>query len=92
MRRVAPRRSPVARCRYAVSLKVDTQADGGEQKVEVVSTRAVLNNLWLTALNQLQPTYVQVPGRQAVLASRLLAWIKAGTLNIWPYFHHETRA
>jgi hypothetical protein len=30
---------------------------------------AVLTNLWLTALNQLQPTYVQ-SGRQAELAPR----------------------
>jgi hypothetical protein len=55
-----------------------------------VSAR-VLTNLWLTALNQLQPTYVRV-GRQAELAPRLLA-IKAGTLlNIWLYFHHGTHA
>jgi hypothetical protein len=26
-----------------------------------VSARAVLTNLWLTALNQLQPTYVRCP-------------------------------
>jgi hypothetical protein len=32
---------------------------------------AVLTNLWLTALNQLQPTYVR-SGRQAELAPRLL--------------------
>jgi hypothetical protein len=51
---------------------------------------AVLTNLWLTALNQLQPT--RVSGSQAELAPRLLA-IKAGTLlNIWLYFHHGTHA
>jgi hypothetical protein len=49
---------------------------------------AVLTNLWLTALNQLQPTYVRCPGRLAGLAL-----IKAGTLlNIWLYFHHGTHA
>jgi hypothetical protein len=52
--------------------------------------RAVLTNLWLTALNQLQPHTSGV--RKAELAPRLLA-IKAGTLlNIWLYFHHGTHA
>jgi hypothetical protein len=34
--------------------------DDDEQKVEVGQC-AVLTNLWLTALNQLQPTYVRCP-------------------------------
>jgi hypothetical protein len=48
---------------------------------------AVLTNLWLTALNQLQPTYVRCPeGKPSWLPD---CWIKAGTLlNIWLYFHH----
>jgi hypothetical protein len=42
---------------------------------------AVLTNLWLTALNQLQP--VRCP-RQAELAPQTACLIKAGTLlNIW---------
>jgi hypothetical protein len=71
---------------------VDTQDDDDdEQKVEGGSVReAVLTNLWLTALNQLQP-HVR-SGRQAELAPRPLAF-KAGTLlNIWLYFHHGTHA
>jgi hypothetical protein len=49
-----------------------------------VSARAVLTNLWLTALNQLQPTYVQCPEGRAGSDCPL---IKAGTLlNIWLYF------
>jgi hypothetical protein len=53
---------------------------------------AVLTNLWLTALNQLQPTYVRCP--EGKPAPRLPAClIKAGTLlNIWLYFHHGTHA
>jgi hypothetical protein len=49
-----------------------------------VSARAVLTNLWLTALNQLQPTYVRCPeGKPSWLPDCL---IKAGTLlNIWLY-------
>jgi hypothetical protein len=56
-----------------------------------VSARAVLTNLWLTALNQLQPTYVRCPeGKPSWLPDCL---IKAGTLlNIWLYFHHGTHA
>jgi hypothetical protein len=52
---------------------------------------AVLTNLWLTALNQLQPTYVRCPeGKPSWLPDCL---IKAGTLlNIWLYFHHGTHA
>jgi hypothetical protein len=51
---------------------------------------AVLTNLWLTALNQLQP-YVRC--RKASRAgSQTACLIKAGTLlNIWLYFHHGTR-
>jgi hypothetical protein len=53
---------------------------------------AVLTNLWLTALNQLQPTYVRCPeGKPSWLQTACL--IKAGTLlNIWLYFHHGTHA
>jgi hypothetical protein len=53
---------------------------------------AVLTNLWLTALNQLQPTYVRC--RKASRAgSQTACLIKAGTLlNIWLYFHHGTHA
>jgi hypothetical protein len=52
---------------------------------------AVLTNLWLTALNQLQPTYVRCP--EAELAPQTACLIKAGTLlNIWLYFHHGTHA
>jgi hypothetical protein len=72
---------------------VDTQDDDDdEQKVEGGSVReAVLTNLWLTALNQLQPTYVRCPeGKPSWLPDCL---IKAGTLlNIWLYFHHGTHA
>jgi hypothetical protein len=51
---------------------------------------AVLTNLWLTALNQLQPTYVRCPeGKPSWLPDCL---IKAGTLlNIWLYFHQDAR-
>jgi hypothetical protein len=53
---------------------------------------AVLTNLWLTALNQLQPTYVRCPeGKPSWPQTACL--IKAGTLlNIWLYFHHGTHA
>jgi hypothetical protein len=52
---------------------------------------AVLTNLWLTALNQLQPTYVRCPASRA--GSQTACLIKAGTLlNIWLYFHHGTHA
>jgi hypothetical protein len=68
---------------------VDTQDDDDdEQKVEGGSVReAVLTNLWLTALNQLQPTYVRCPeGKPSWPQTACL--IKAGTLlNIWLYFH-----
>jgi hypothetical protein len=50
-----------------ICMLCDTQADD-EQKVEGGSVReAVLTNLLLTALNQLRPTYVRCPGRQAQL-------------------------
>jgi hypothetical protein len=54
-----------------------------------VVREAVLTNLWLTALNQLQP--VRCPeGKPSWLPDCL---IKAGTLlNIWLYFHHGTHA
>jgi hypothetical protein len=70
---------------------VDTQDDDDdEQKVEGGSVReAVLTNLWLTALNQLQPTY-RCPKPSC---SQTACLIKAGTLlNIWLYFHHGTHA
>jgi hypothetical protein len=53
---------------------------------------AVLTNLWLTALNQLQPHTSGV--RKASRAgSQTACLIKAGTLlNIWLYFHHGTHA
>jgi hypothetical protein len=53
---------------------------------------AVLTNLWLTALNQLQPTYVRCPeGKPSWLPDCLLD--QGGTLlNIWLYFHHGTHA
>jgi hypothetical protein len=51
----------------------------------------VLTNLWLTALNQLQPTYVRCPEGKPSWPQTCL--IKAGTLlNIWLYFHHGTHA
>jgi hypothetical protein len=55
--------------------EVDTQDDDDdEQKVEGGSVReAVLTNLWLTALNQLQPTYVRCPeGKPSWLPDCLL--------------------
>jgi hypothetical protein len=57
-----------------------------------VSARGSADNLWLTALNQLQPTYVRCPeGKPSWLPDPCL--IKAGTLlNIWLYFHHGTHA
>jgi hypothetical protein len=55
-------------------------------------SEAVLTNLWLTALNQLQPTYVRCPEGKPSWLPRLLA-VKARTLlNIWLYFHHGTHA
>jgi hypothetical protein len=56
-----------------------------------VSARGSADQPWLTALNQLQPTYVRCPeGKPSWLPDRL---IKAGTLlNIWLYFHHGTHA
>jgi hypothetical protein len=70
---------------------VDTQDDDDdEQKVEVGASS--VTNLWLTALNQLQPTTSGV--RKASRAgSQTACLIKAGTLlNIWLYFHHGTHA
>jgi hypothetical protein len=53
-----------------------------------VSARAVLTNLWLTALNQ--PGVRCPEGKPSWLPDCL---IKAGTLlNIWLYFHHGTHA
>jgi hypothetical protein len=74
LRRVAPRRSP-ASLDAVRSQPVDTQDDDDdEQKVEGGSVReAVLTNLWLTALNQLQPTYVRCPeGKPSWLPDCLL--------------------
>jgi hypothetical protein len=52
---------------------------------------AVLTNLWLTALNQLQPTYVRCPeGKPSWLPDCLLDQGRT-LLNIWLYFHHGTR-
>jgi hypothetical protein len=52
---------------------------------------AVLTNLWLTALNQLQPTSGVRKASRA--GSQTACLIKAGTLlNIWLYFHHGTHA
>jgi hypothetical protein len=51
---------------------------------------AVLTNLWLTALNQLQPTYVRCP--EGKPSSQTACLIKAGTLlNIWLYFITDAR-
>jgi hypothetical protein len=52
---------------------------------------AVLTNLWLTALNQLQPTYVRCPeGKPSWPQTACL--IKAGTLlNIWLYSITDAR-
>jgi hypothetical protein len=68
------RRSPASLDAVRSQPEVDTQDDDDdEQKVEGGSVReAVLTNLWLTALNQLQPTYVRCPeGKPSWL--RLLA-------------------
>jgi hypothetical protein len=47
--------------------------------------RGSADHLWLTALNQLQPTYVRSGSRAG---SQTACLIKAGTLlNIWLYFH-----
>jgi hypothetical protein len=72
LRRVAPRRSPITP--YVVSLRWTQDDDDDEQKVEGGSVReAVLTNLWLTALNQLQPTYVRCPeGKPSWLPDCLL--------------------
>jgi hypothetical protein len=89
LRRVAPRRSPASLDAVRSQPEVDTQDDDDdEQKVEGGSVREALTNLWLTALNQLQPTYVRC--RKASRAgSQTACLIKAGTLlNIWLYFHH----
>jgi hypothetical protein len=53
---------------------------------------AVLTNLWLTALNQLQPTYVRCPeGKPSWLPDCLLD--QAGTLlNIWLPSSRDARA
>jgi hypothetical protein len=75
LRRVAPRRSPASLDAVRSQPEVDTQDDDDdEQKVEGGSVReAVLTNLWLTALNQLQPTYVRCPeGKPSWLPDRLL--------------------
>jgi hypothetical protein len=92
LRRVAPRRSPASLDAVRSQPEVDTQDDDDdEQKVEGGSVReAVLTNLWLTALNQLQP-HIPVSGSRA--APQTACLIKAGTLlNIWLYFHHGTHA
>jgi hypothetical protein len=94
LRRVAPRRSPASLDAVRSQPEVDTQDDDDdEQKVEGGSVReAVLTNLWLTALNQLQPTYVRCP-KASRAGSQTACLIKAGTLlNIWLYFHHGTHA
>jgi hypothetical protein len=61
---------------------------------------AVLTNLWLTALNQLQPTYVRCPSWPDCLLDQgrtlLNIWLyfhraRCGTC-IWLYFHHGTHA
>jgi hypothetical protein len=92
LRRVAPRRSPASLDAVRSQPEVDTH-DDDEQKVEGGSVReAVLTNLWLTALNQLQPTYVRCP-KASRAGSQTACLIKAGTLlNIWLYFHHGTHA
>jgi hypothetical protein len=59
----------------------------------VSAREAVLTNLWLTALNQLQPTYVRCPEGKPSWLLVTACLIKAGTLlNIWLYFHHGTHA
>ena len=60
MRRVAPRRGP-ATLDAARHSETDTQVDN-EQIVEGRSVRkAMLTNLWLTALTKLRPTYTRYP-------------------------------
>jgi hypothetical protein len=92
LRRVAPRRSPASldavRSQPGWTHRMMTMTS---RRWRWVSARAVLTNLWLTALNQLQPTYVRC--RKASRAgSQTACLIKAGTLlNIWLYFHHGTR-
>jgi hypothetical protein len=57
LRRVAPRRSPASLDAVRSQPEVDTQDDDDdEQKVEGGSVRGSADHLWLTALNQLQPT------------------------------------
>jgi hypothetical protein len=62
LRRVAPRRSPASLDAVRSQPEVDTQDDDDDAEGGGGSVReAVLTNLWLTALNQLQPTYVRCP-------------------------------
>jgi hypothetical protein len=71
LRRVAPRRSPALDA-VRSQPEVDTQDDDDDEKVEG-GREAVLTNLWLTALNQLQPTYVRCPeGKPSWLPDCLL--------------------
>jgi hypothetical protein len=71
LRRVAPRLCTLTFVKPGGSFVVDER---------VGQCRSGADQAWLTALNQLQPTYVGV-GRQAELAPRLLT-VKAGTLRI----------
>jgi hypothetical protein len=84
--RVAPRRSPTSLDAVRSQPEVDTRMmTMTSRRWRVGQCEAVLTNLWLTALNQLQPTSGVQASRAA--GSQTACLIKAGTLlNIWLYF------
>jgi hypothetical protein len=87
LRRVAPRRSPASLDAVRSQPEVDTQDDDDdEQKVEGGSVReAVLTNLAHCAESAAAHIRPVPEGRAG---SQTACLIKAGTLNIWLYFHH----
>jgi hypothetical protein len=84
LRRVAPRRSPASLDAVRSQPEVDTQDDDDDRGGGSVR-EAVLTNLWLTALNQLQPTYVRCPeGKPSWLPDCLLDQGVAEYLAVLP--------
>jgi hypothetical protein len=91
MRRVAPRRSPHHSTPLRGQPEVDTQDDDDDDRRWRGQCAGSADQPLAHCADSAAATYARCPeGKPCWLPDCLL--IKAGMLNIWLYFHHETRA